>query len=304
MEPVQLSSIIKELENIMNAIDLRACSLDPFKLELYNNCLHIRWRYNFTDRQMLHKIIFCSQPKSGTKQVEKMLALLEYKRMYAPYDQSEDGTSSTVWQAVFNDPNFTSTRYFMSGHIAASEINTKHIIKTDSMLILLIRNPLQSIVSYCYYIENLSKKCGDKIAFSAFNSFGLLYAKSEKITSALQVRDFMIKVVYPRLILFIDSWMNQLKLIKPDNYVILSQEHMSKYPDIFYKNILKKLNVCNQHHEKFIKKMISTTNHNFRRGSVDEWRDFFDSNELKTMMPLMQRILNEHKILNTLFLDK
>ena len=108
-------------------------------------------------------------------------------------------------------------------------------------MILLLRNPIQSLVSWCFYIKRLSLENGQYVAYSSFNKFGLLYSDNNMRISDDNVRKFMIQTVYPRILHFIENWMQQLKNINSSQFALLSQEQMAKEPDLFYQSILKKI---------------------------------------------------------------
>ena len=300
-----VSTIITELSKLLKQVDLNKWQYKPMLLELYSECLYIVWRMQCTDWQIIPKIILISLPKSGTKQVENFLKGLNYRRMHVPYAfKSSHGRNSDLWESSFKDSKVLIGRNFMTGHISASEFNTSLINRYGSIMLLLIRNPIQTLVSWCYYIQSLYKREGSAVAFSSFRQFGILYAGDKQIDfTELEIREFMIQRAYPRIVEFLEDWMLQIKDIKESQYLLLSQEQMRNNPDGFYKNILVKIRHSQKTHDSVIAavKESKLTNHNFRKGSVDEWKDFFDQDELKQLLPRLDQLIDQYPGLKRLF---
>ena len=298
-------NIITELTELLKQVDLNKWQYDPMRLELYSECVYVVWRMKCTDYQIIPKIILTSLPKSGTKQVENFLKGLNYRRMHVPYSyKSSHGRNSDLWESSFMDSRILIGRNFMTGHISASEFNTSLINRYGSIMLLLIRNPIQTLVSWCHYIQSLYKRNGSAVAFSSFRQFGILYAGEKQVDfTEVEIREFMIQRAYPRIVEFIEDWMLQIKDIKESQYLLLSQEQMRNNPDDLYKNILVKIRHSQKTHDSVLAavKESKLTNHNFRKGSVDEWKDFFDQDELKQLLPRLDQLIDQYPVLKNLF---
>ena len=290
--------IIRFLEQF----DISDYAMEPFVLKIYSDLVYAVWRFQSTGNNSIPKILFSSMPKSGTKQVEQLFSILRYERTHASYSiNSHDGLKSDLWEAQFFNNDLLIGRSYLTGHINASKYNTYMINSTGTGLILLLRNPIQSLVSWCFYIKRLSLENGQYVAYSSFNKFGLLYSDNNITISDENVRKFMIQTVYPRILHFIENWMQQLNNINSSQFALLSQEQMAKEPDLFYQSILKKIDFPADKHESVINKVKSLSNHNFRKGSIDEWKDFFSQEELSVLLPGFYELLEKYPKLKNLF---
>ena len=199
-----IRNIVQKLDSAVKQINVSSYRLDPFKLEIYNECLYILWRFESTCFRVVPKILFASLPKSGTKQVENLLKFIEYNRMHAPYsNRGNNGLDTDLWESTFYDRQILTGRYFLTGHIAATDYNTFLINKTGTTLLLLLRNPIQALVSWCYYIESLNTTHGTYVALSSFERYGILFSENKINYTNTEIRQFMIQTVYPRTLKFI-----------------------------------------------------------------------------------------------------
>ena len=125
------------------------------------------------------------------------------------------------------------------------------------------------------------------------------YYGPTKIDDEKCLRRHLIDTTLPRACEFAGAWLD-CRDIYNKNYElirILFHEELVENKQLFYEKLDAGLAIGRRDNSESldIKKFDSLVNQNMRSGRTDEWKEFFDQEEIKTIIKVMSPLLNRHE---------
>ena len=257
--------------------------------------------YRKTGNRWLPRPLLVTQPKSGTKHVETYLTkTFNYARLTPPHGYNfHNRDASFILPVFYSESEFLFGSRFISYHFCASKELTYDIEGLNLDTIILLRHPIQALVSHYHYLTTgRHRDFGTKHTHQPGSYFGPF-----EIDSHDDVRRFLINTVYPRIILFIDDWMEWIAAQKSHQenlrVTLLSQEILAHDPDLFHNKLA--CAIGEESGDQW-RDYESITNHNFRSGKTSEWKDFFTRAEFKSLLTPYDQLMSRRETLTKLFM--
>ena len=247
--------------------------------------------YNFTGNRFVPRVILCTQPKSATKHIENVImSNTIFNRITPIFDHSQANMLANQIKSVFfSESEYLYGKLFASYHLIPSKNIITHGLKYGIKYVVQIRNPLQSIVSAFHYLKQ--RNFGTIQTMDPGTYFG-----PSKISDDQTLKTHLLKYVYPRMISFIDMWFAIKSKFKNLDIRIFSQEELVFNPEKFHYELLQVFGSTLLSNEIQI-----PSNHNFRKGQTDEWKDFFSIDEQNRLCPLLEDLYSKYPDLPDLF---
>lgn len=254
--------------------------------------------YRKTGNRWIPRPLLITQPKSGTKHVENYLInTFNYLRLTPTYGYHVHNREASFIRSVFfKESEFLFGSKFISYHLCASRALFSDIQNMNLDTIILLRHPIQTLVSHYHYLTTGERRnFNTKHTLQPGQYFGPYNIKSHN-----DIRNFLINIVYPRIISFVDEWMTAINSRNTSlKMTLLSHEQLALNPDLFHNKIA--CAIGEERGEEW-KNYELITNHNFRSGKTDEWKDFFTKDEREKIAKPCDKLITLHKNLGELFM--
>ena len=240
------------------------------------------------------RYFLCTQMKSATKHLEKCLAnVYGLQRFTPPCDFHDVAQSpSRIKPLFFAETDFIYGDAFVSYHLFPSESLISHARQLASTIFVLLRNPAQATVSHYYYC--LKNDLETKDTFKPGEYYGPTKIDDEKC-----LRRHLINTTLPRACEFAGAWLDCRDIYNKNHELIriLFHEELVENKQLFYEKLDAGLAIGRRDNSESldIKKFDALVNQNMRSGRTDEWKEFFDQEEIKTIIKLMSPLLNRHE---------
>jgi hypothetical protein len=175
-------------------------------------------------------------------------------------------------------------RAIAQSHVDASEFNRRYLGSIDKVIVQ-FRDPRQATLSWLHHLERLRKEGQDDLIMAVTpplpeGYFG--YDLAKKI-------DYQINLYLPQVLGWQSEWVSYLDLANdPDRFMLNTFEAFAASAERYFASILDFLGV-DPRHRTGIYEVTPTTERNFRKGSVDEWRTVFSDSQSRratAMIPL------------------
>jgi len=223
-------------------------------------------------------IIFVTLPKSGSMYISQTLS------------QGLNKTLQTISHNTFpHDPiifsdflNLVKINGITQEHIDASFENISLLKKLDVKIIVNVRDPRQTLISWTHHLNRHR------------NSPGVL-SKSQPLPpekyfflSLSEQFDWQIENYLPLFIEWIEEWV----LAKEQDYLDIkftTYEHFNQHPESYYKEILEFYQIP---YSNFSPPIIpKTLQYNYRNGTIDEWKSALTSEQQQKVNAMIPKKL-------------
>ena len=237
-----------------------------------------------------------TQMKAGTKHVEKCLVeAYGLERLTPTYDFRDVGQSpSRIKKVFFDESDFLYGESFISYHMYPGRNLLRLVELFEAPTIVLLRNPAQAIVSHYYYC--IKSDFTTKQTMSPGEYYGPREIKGEDT-----LKQFLIEKTLPRACTFISTWLNVYRAFQQHNSNLINimyHEDLVRNKKHFYTNLDDTIAIKSGTEGDLVEKFEKLKNHNMRKGSTDEWKEFFKKEEKEIIMDTMKPLLNKHKSLS------
>ena len=237
--------------------------------------------------------------KSGTKHIETCFeSKYKLERFTPSFDFSSSFQSPDIIKPIFYlESDFMLGESFVSYHLYPGQTLLADASRFNIPIFVMLRNPAQAIVSHYHYC--LKHRFNSKTTLTPGEYFG-----PQKIMNKEDIREHLIKYTLPRSIEFVSAWMNVSHIQKKYeniNVTIFHHEELVNQQNNFYQRMNRFLEITEDAEELNIDSMNQLKNHNMRKGSTNEWKDFFSRDEKDSYKTRIYPLINKYSFLNDMW---
>ena len=252
-----------------------------FKSRKYYNHLLKSQRVNKINKSETGLLFFVSMPRSGTgyvsKSLEKGLDLLNLNNFYDFRDSwFPDHSIFPFPEYLSNENLFDMRNGIVTSHATATELNLWSIDHITDRLIINLRDPRQSIISWAPYMNYL-RSTGNYGALIEYQIPDGYFFLSLNDQIQWQIDNYFLKVNID----WINNW-----IIANDSKDFLSEilfmnyELLSDNPNKYFNKILDFYSIPYKNFSYPQKPAFQHSTH-MRKGQKDEWKEILNSNQKK-----------------------